>query len=154
MVQEKTMITESFIRNLADECLLESTSYLLDLKIKAGNVIQVTIDSDTLVGINDCVKLSRHIESHLDRETEDFELQVSSAGIDAPLRLPRQYRKNLGRDLTVELADEKLSGALTEATDEYIVILPAAGKSKKLPAPEPRTIPYTEIKKAKIIIKF
>lgn len=49
------MITESFIRNLADECLLESTSYLLDLKIKAGNVIQVTIDSDTLVGINDCV---------------------------------------------------------------------------------------------------
>lgn len=151
---EKSMITETTIRNLAEECLRERDSYLLEVKVKPGNVIQVIIDSDTLVGINDCVVLSRYLESNLDRETEDFELQVSSAGIDSPLRLPRQYRKNTGRDLDIELADEKLKATLLEAGDDHIRVQPLASKSKKVPVPEPRVLQYTEIKKAKIIIKF
>ncbi len=148
------MITESTIRSLAEECLSEHSSYLLEVKVKPGNVIQVTIDSDTLVGINDCVILSRFLESHLDRETEDFELQVSSAGIDSPLRLPRQYRKNTGRDLDIELQDEKIKATLLEAGEESIRVQPLAAKSKKIPVPEPRILHYSEIKKAKIIIKF
>lgn len=148
------MITDEQIKSLAEKGLEGSSSYLLDLKIRPGNNIQVIIDSDNNISISDCVKLSRFIESRLDREVEDFELQVTSAGIDTPLRLVRQYRKNIGRDLDIELKEEKIKGTLTEVFEDHIVIIPVGVKSKTKTAIEPKEINYSEIKRAKIIIKF
>ena len=84
------------IRNIAEEELAEGSLFLVEVNITPGNEIEVVIDSDGSVDIDDCVALSRAIEERLDREEEDFELTVTSAGIGRPLRLLRQYRKLIG----------------------------------------------------------
>ena len=73
--------------------------YLVDLKISAGNDVVVILDGDESLSIQDCLDVSRAIEFNLDREEVDFSLQVMSAGLSEPLKLPRQYRKNVGREL-------------------------------------------------------
>ena len=99
--------------------------------------------------------MSRLVEGSLDRETEDFELHVSSAGIDQPLRIPRQFRKNINRDLEIELEEKKIiKGTLTAAGDSGITIKPYPSKKKKDPVIESMEIAYNEIIKAVIIIKF
>jgi len=85
--------------------LKDSPLFLLDVIIRKGNRILVTIDGDQGVSIADCAKLSRYIESRLNREEEDFELQVSTAGADSPLKLKRQYPGHCGRTLEVSLID-------------------------------------------------
>ena len=91
------------IRNIAEEELAEGSLFLVEVNITPGNEIEVVIDSDGSVDIDDCVALSRAIEERLDREEEDFELTVTSAGIGRPLRLLRQYRKLIGRPVEVVL---------------------------------------------------
>ena len=75
--------------------------YLVDLKISAGNDVVVILDGDESLSIQDCLDASRAIEFNLDREEVDFSLQVMSAGLSEPLKLPRQYKKNVGRELEV-----------------------------------------------------
>lgn len=85
--------------------------------------IKVVIDGDNGVSINDCISVSRAIEHNLDREEEDFSLEVTSYGISLPLRVPRQYVKNIGRILKVELTDgTKLEGEVLNATDQEVVM--------------------------------
>lgn len=91
------------IRNIAEEELAEGSLFLVEVNITPGNEIEVVIDSDGSVDIDDCVALSRAIEERLDREEEDFELTVTSAGIGRPLRLLRQYRKLIGHPVEVVL---------------------------------------------------
>ena len=97
------------IRNIAEEELAEGSLFLVEVNITPGNEIEVVIDSDGSVDIDDCVALSRAIEERLDREEEDFELTVTSAGIGRPLRLLRQYRKLIGRPVEV-VRDENHRG--------------------------------------------
>ena len=107
------MITSSEIVNLVQEHLAGTEKFLVDVLIKPANRIYVFIDGDHGVTIADCVGLSRFIESKLDREAEDFELNVSSSGAEHPIRLPRQYLKNVGRSLQVKLSgDRELAGKL------------------------------------------
>jgi ribosome maturation factor RimP len=75
--------------------------FLVDLKISADKSIKVILDGDKEVNIKDCINISRVIEGALDRDEEDFSLEVASAGVGSPLKFPRQYHKNLGRKLEV-----------------------------------------------------
>ncbi|MCL2414116.1 MAG: ribosome assembly cofactor RimP [Bacteroidales bacterium] len=126
------MINEQTIQNLIDEKLSGTDVFLVEFRVKTDNKIRVFIDSERGITIDDCVALSRHIEGNLDREQEDFGLDVSSAGLDLPLRVPRQFKKNVGRTVHVIMNDGiEIKGKLTEATDEDFQVLPEIKKKKK-----------------------
>lgn len=134
--------------------------YLVDLKISAGNDVVVILDGDTSLSLQDCLDASRAIEFNLDRESVDFSLQVMSAGLSEPLKLPRQYRKNIGRSLEVITnEDEKVEGELLSADEEKITLMlryrrpKLVGKGKE-DVEEERVIHYADIKKALVIINF
>ncbi|MDR3272457.1 MAG: ribosome assembly cofactor RimP [Flavobacteriaceae bacterium] len=133
--------------------------FLISCKISPDNKIEIVIDGDEHVSIQDCLDCSRAVENHLDRDEEDFELSVLSAGLSSPLQIPRQYRKNIGEELEVTLAEKKISGTLTEADDESISLEwterrpKAVGKGKETVELKEKIL-YNDIKKAIIIIKF
>ena len=89
------MIDKKEINALVEEFLKDSGNYLVDILIASGNLITVEIDNDNGVNIDDCVELSRYLESKFDRDTEDFELTVTSAGLTSPFKTLRQYKKKM-----------------------------------------------------------
>ena len=103
--------------------------------------------------IQDCINVSRAIEGNLDREKEDFELNVMSFGVGEPLVLKRQYKKNLSREIRVIYNDSQvIEGELAEVNDDYIIVRPKPKKKKdKI---EDINIAYQNIKEAKIIVSF
>jgi len=150
------MLQESDIRKLAEEHLAGSEHFLVDIKIKTGNKILVFIDGDSGVTIEDCIGLSRYIEQSLDRDREDFELNVSSSGLDKPLKLKRQYDRHAGKKVTILTTDGmKRSGILLNTTEEGIHFREQE-KTKKKNEPEnaPEFIAFNEIKETKLIISF
>jgi len=150
------MITKETIQSLAESFLQGSDKFLIEVKVSKNNHIHVSIDGDNGVMIDDCIKLSRHIESNLDRDVEDFELEVSSAGASHPLLFQRQYPRHIGRTLNVGLTDDQtINGALVSVNDKGIEIQPAAPKKKKQAVPEPVVfIQWDAIREAKIEIAF
>jgi ribosome maturation factor RimP len=144
----------SQIAALVEGHLKGTDKFLVDVLIKPGNRVYVFIDGDHGVTIDDCVKVNRVIESNLDREVEDYEMIVSSAGADQPLKFPRQYPKNIGRSFHVKLADDReFKGKLEQADENGIVIMTEGDKKKKI-APERVMLKFEEIKEAKVIISF
>jgi ribosome maturation factor RimP len=149
------MVTVGEIKKLTEEFLDGSDKFIVEVKVHPGNKISLFIDGDNGVNIGDCQKLSRYIESNLNRENEDFELKVSSSGLDRPLGMFRQYRKNIGKEVEVILADgEKISGTIekiNEGTGEISLILQVHKKNN--PA-ETKTLNIESIKSARVKIKF
>jgi len=139
---------------------LEEGMFLVDVSVNTANVIHVEVDCFTGLTIDQCVAISRHIEGNLDRETEDFELQVSSPGADQPFKVKEQYQKNKGRELEVTITDGTvLKGLLVELDDDGMILettskVKLEGKNKKELVTERKTIPYSEIKKTRVIISF
>jgi ribosome maturation factor RimP len=154
------MIPKDTIEILINEYLLDTDLFLVDIKIAPGNVITVFVDSDTAVPIDKCAALSKAIEAGLDREAEDFELSVSSAGLDMPLKLPRQYRKHAGRDLDILAADgTKYLAKLISASDTCIEIayqekIMLEGKKRKQLVDKVTELKYSDIKTTFINISF
>ena len=110
------------------------------------------LDGDNGINIDDCIEVSRAIENSLNRDEEDFELNVSSAGADSPLKMPRQYRRHVGRELSVEpFEGAKVEGVLTEAGDSQFTIKTKG--SKKEPSQE-LTFAYEDVKTARVLIRF
>ena len=113
------MIAKKEIIRLAQERIneLDNGNYLVDVNISSKNAINVRMDNlHGGVSVKDCVSVSRNIEHNLDREQEDFELQVSSPGIDQPFMVQQQYLKNVGRNVTVTtFSEENISGELIKA---------------------------------------
>jgi ribosome maturation factor RimP len=108
------MIKEEFIRNLSEQHLGATDKFIVSIKVTAGNNIRIFIDADNGVAISDCAQLSRFIESNLNLSNEIFDLEVSSAGLDSPLVQPRQYKKNIGREVKVKLkSGAEIKGTLT-----------------------------------------
>ncbi|GAB0155149.1 ribosome assembly cofactor RimP [Chryseobacterium sp. Alg-005] len=134
--------------------------FLIDLKISAGDDITVILDGDNGVSLQDCLDASRAIEFNMDREEHDFSLQVMSAGLSEPLSTPRQFNKNIGREVEVLLHDSsKIEGELSKVDEEKITLILRYRKPKdigkgKVDVEEEKEIPYTEIKKALVVIKF
>ena len=146
------MIEKIKILELVNQALEGSDKFLVSLKITPDNRIYVDIDGDNGITIDDCIELSRAIESQLDREEEDFALDVSSAGADQPLKLVRQYRKNIGRDVEVVYLDgEKVEGELTGADDELFTLRTHGSKKQ---APQELQIAYRDVKSTRVSIKF
>jgi ribosome maturation factor RimP len=153
------MIEKSFIEQTVNEVLADTPVFVVDIKVSTRNKIMVFLDGDDGVPISECVKVSRHIESSLDREKEDFELEVSSVGVDKPLQLPRQYKKNIGRNIQVETASgTKLTGKLINSDDHSITIEKELKKKKKkkdeLPEEPVQVIPFSEIEEVKVLVSF
>ncbi|WP_353776851.1 ribosome assembly cofactor RimP [Winogradskyella sp. 3972H.M.0a.05] len=134
--------------------------FLIDFDILDGNAIRIVIDGDNGVLVEDCMFVSRAIEHNLDREEEDFSLEVTSAGATSPLTNVRQYKKNVERTLTVKTNDgEKFEGTLVEVNDSEIVLNWKAREPKpigkgKVTVSKDARLSYENIKEAKVKIKF
>jgi ribosome maturation factor RimP len=150
------MINETQIKELANQYLVDFPSlFLVDVKVGIGNRIKVRVDSDESVLVQDCRALSKFIESNLDREKEDFELEVSSAGIDFPLVNIRQYIKNIGRSVQVLTVDgSTYKGKLLAATESEIEVANEKKEKGKKVVVENTTVDFNKIKETKIIISF
>ncbi|MEM8926655.1 MAG: ribosome assembly cofactor RimP [Bacteroidota bacterium] len=133
--------------------------FLLDVTVGVDYSIKVVLDGDKGISLNDCMEISRAIEHNLDRDEEDFSLEVTSAGASAPLILPRQYRKNIGRSLEVVTDDQKIEGKLTQVTDEGIILEwkvrepKPVGKGKHT-VQKKQEVAFSAIEKAKVVLKF
>ena len=146
------MIDKFKVLDIVKDVLEGSDKYLVNMKITPDNRIFVDIDGDNGINIDDCIEVSRAIENSLNRDEEDFELNVSSAGADSPLKMPRQYRRHVGSELSVEPFDgEKVEGRLTEAGDTQFTI---KTKGTKKEAPKELTFAYEDVKTARVIIQF
>lgn len=147
------MINEKTISNWAEECLNNGSVFVVSVTIRKGNRILVLLDGDSGVSIDECSRVSRFIESHLDREQEDFELEVSSFGIGTPLIMPRQYVLNIGRTARVTLNDGTvLSGVIVHA-DEHSFGLEVKIPPKKKET-EIKTFSYPDCQKTQITVSF
>lgn len=155
------MIDKSKITSIAQEQLAENSElFLVEIKISPSNEIEVIIDSDTNINVDTCIKLSRNIESQFDRDQEDFQLTVSSAGIGQALKLERQMRKVIGRQVEVLLLSGiKLKGELTQVDSSSITIryeekVVVEGKKRKQTVLTDRNIDVEQTKSIKEIISF
>ncbi|KAA6303589.1 MAG: Ribosome maturation factor RimP [Candidatus Ordinivivax streblomastigis] len=153
------MVDKTNIEEIVETYLTGSEQYLVSVKVEAGNRIVVEVDSDQSISIDDCATLSRFIESRLDREVEDYELEVGSAGITSPFQLLRQYQKNIGREVEVlSKAGKKLTGILHSADEEKMVLsvekqVKPEGAKRKITVVENQEFLYSEIKYTKNVIK-
>jgi len=128
------MIEKSTVKVLVEDFLADYDPqlFLVDVKVSGRNHIGVFLDGDNGVPISKCIDVSRHIESSFDREVEDFELEVSSVGVDKPLVLPRQFRKNIGRIVAFSTADnKKIKGLLVNSDEKGFTIEKGLPKRKK-----------------------
>lgn len=154
------MIDKNELQAFIEGQLKDTEYFLTDLQITPSNEITVEIDSLTPGDIEECVRLSRAIEDKFDRDVEDYELEVGTAGLTSPLKVRRQYDKYVGRDLEVLTSDgRKLHGLLRSVADDGI-ILTVQQKVRKEGAKKPviesldLDIPFSIIKRAVYDLKF
>lgn len=154
------MIDKTSLRDFIESRLEGTDLYLVDLTVSATNEIVVEIDSDSSVDIDRCVKLSREIEQNFDRDDEDYELEVGSAGLTSPFKVWRQYRKYIGHEVETLAADgKKYKGILREAGPESFTlaceekIRPEGAKRPVVQTVE-HTFPYSDVKYTKYLLQF
>ena len=140
------------------ESLLTDDIFLVDMKVKPTNNIKIYLDADSGLGIEKCIKINRALYKQIEElalyPDGDFSLEVSSPGVDEPLKLIRQYKKNIGRNVEVLLNEgTKKEGKLISVSDEGLTIEYTEGKGKKVVVHQPE-IPFTTIKQTKVLIKF
>jgi ribosome maturation factor RimP len=133
--------------------------FLIDLSVNEANKILVTLDGDQSIQLQDCIDISRAIEHNLDREEQDFALEVASVGVGSPLKLVRQYVNNIGRTLIVKLATSTIEAELIAATESHITLAWEAREPKKIgkgkeTVQKEQQIPYSEIKEAIVTVTF
>ena len=154
------MITTDKIKKIAEEKIAEGANFIVDISVKPGNKITILLDNDEGVSISDCVAMSRHVEFSLDRETEDFELNVMSPGLTEPFKTLRQYQKYIDKQVDVVTKEnKKLSGKLLSVNGEGIQL---ETKSKEKTAEKKAkqliistiSLTFNQIKETKVVISF
>ena len=154
------MIAKESVCQIVNEWLEGKEYFLVEVTISPDNKIVVEIDHKEGVWIEDCVELSRYIESRLDRDKEDFELEVGSAGIGQPFKVLQQYINHVDSDVEVLTQDgRKLTGVLKEANEQHFVItvkkkVKEEGAKRPKMVDEDLTFAYDEIKYTKYLISF
>ncbi|NCB83147.1 MAG: ribosome assembly cofactor RimP [Bacteroidia bacterium] len=154
------MISKDTVKQIVESYITAKGYYLVDINVTKDNHISVEIDHFEGVSIDFCVELTREIESGIDRETEDYELQVSSAGLTEPFKVLKQYQKNTGNEVEVLTKEgKKITGVLTAANAEKITLqiekqIKPEGAKRKITLCEDLEIPYENIKTTKYIIRF
>ena len=154
------MIDRNIVSGIVNEWLEDKEYFLVDVSVSPDDKIVVEIDHAEGVWIDDCVELSRFIESKLDREEEDYELEVGSAGIGQPFKVLKQYLIHIGKEVEVLTRDgKKLEGVLKDANEENMTLTiqkkvkPEGAKRPKL-VEEDMTYTYNDIKYTKYLISF
>ncbi|MGQ7946310.1 ribosome assembly cofactor RimP [Flavobacterium sp. WC2509] len=148
------------VKQVVEEALQEKPSiFLIDLTITDSFKIIIGIDGDNGVVLQDCIDVSRAVEGNLDREEQDFSLEVASVGVGSPLKLVRQYKKNIGRTLIVKTNQENIEAELVEANDLFIILSWKAREAKKVgkgkeTVQKELQIPYADIKEAVVTVTF
>lgn len=154
------MLDKTKLKDFIDSRLDGTDCFLTELDVTNDNVVRVEIDSDSRVDLDFCVELNRAIEQEFPSDEEDYELEVGSAGLTSPLKLPRQYRKYIGQDLEVYTAGgRKLTGLLREVDEEGITLVVKVkkreeGAKRPIEVEERLRLPYAEIRKAVYLLKF
>jgi len=154
------MIDKNMLISLTEEYLKDTTYYLVDLILGNDNSIIVEIDNDEGVDIDQCVALSRHIEAQLDRDSEDFELTVTSAGLTSPFKTTRQYRKYEGKEVEVlTRTGIKHNGILRSSDNEGFILtitrkVKPEGAKRKQEVDEDIRFKYDDVKYTKYLIRF
>lgn len=148
------------IKAIAEPVLENRKLFLVDLKIGKDNLIEIFVDALEGVNLQTCIEVSREIESGLDRDKEDFELTVSSAGIGYPFKVEGQYRKNLGNSVEITLSDNnRLTGVLKAFDEETLTVeceekRTMEGKKKKETVKVEKTLQRKDIRQIKDIVTF
>ena len=154
------MIDKSAVKTLVDEWLKDKEYFLVDIEISQDDKIVVEIDHADGVWIEDCVQLSRYIEDHLSRDEEDYELEVGSAGLGQPFKVPQQYINFIGKDVEVLDADGKKYKGLLKAVEGNNFTVAVKEKVKKEGAKRPtiqdvdKAFDMDKVKYAKYLISF
>lgn len=154
------MKTTEEIKSIIESIIGEKGLFLVDLSVSKDNIIEVFIDSPTGVDVGTCISTSKELEQHFNRDEEDFELTVSSAGIGYPFKVSGQYLKNIGKPVEIRLTDgNKLDATLisfngTEIRVEYEEKVSVEGKKKKETVKKEKTITLSDVKQIKDIIVF
>jgi ribosome maturation factor RimP len=153
-------MNQTAVKDIVDIALaLNESLYLIELSISVNNKVQVVVDGDNGVSLSECMRISRVINDNFDREVEDFSLEVTTPDIAHPLKIKRQYIKNLNRILKVKTAEEEIEGTLVTADEDKIVLQWKAREPKpvgkgNVTVEKTVTLEYTEIKEAKVKILF
>ena len=148
------------VKDLLEAALVEKPKlFLIDFVVGPMNRVEITIDGDDGVVVDDCIELSRAIEHNLDRDEEDFSLQVMSAGVTEGLVHQRQYAKNVGRVLEVVTKEDKIEGELIAATADNFTIEWKAREPKpvgkgKITVTKSAVIAFEDVVKANVVVKF
>ena len=151
---------KTYVAEIVENYLKQSDKYLIEVKLEPGDRVVVEIDGDTPVSIDDCIALTKHIESQFDRDVEDFELEVGSAGISQPFKVLRQYRNAVGREVeTLLKTGKKHTGILKAANEKAIVLtvkkqIKPEGAKRKTTVEEALSFDYSEIKQTKYVIQI
>jgi ribosome maturation factor RimP len=156
------MIKVELIRSLAQERIdeLDKGIYIVDITSSPGGRILVEVDTEEgSIAVVDCMSVSRNIEHNLDREVEDFSLEVTSPGLDMPFKVPQQYFKNIGRGVKIKTKTGKLEGDLIAADSKGITVKTTRkerleGRKKKVTIEEEHKLSFEDIIETKIIITF
>ena len=155
------MDIEKRVRELAEEKITEigrADLFLVSVKMLPNGKLIILVDGDKGIGIAECAQISRYVGFRLEEENaiEDaYNLEVSSPGLDAPLALPRQYVKNIGRSLAIKMADgSKREGTLSGLTEDAIVIEESNKQKGKKAEQVESVIPLAEITETKVVISF
>jgi ribosome maturation factor RimP len=154
------MITVDRVTKLVEEKMEGTDMFIVELSVKPGNKIEILVDRDSGLALEDCLSVSRHVEGNLDRELEDYSLDVSSPGVGKPLKLKRQYVKNVGRTVNVKRTDGTIvEGILVSSDEEKIVVHTRTkeeveGKKGKKWVERDEEIAFDTISETKIVISF
>lgn len=154
------MIDSALVEQVIAGELAGTDMFLVGLTVSPDNRIVVEVDSMTPMDVDTCVALSRKIEERFNRDEEDFELEVGSAGLTSPFKVKQQYVKNIGNDVEVLTKDgRKFSGVLTEVTDESFTVEVARkvkheGAKRPVIEMQPETLAYADAKSVKYELKF
>lgn len=154
------MIDKQLLAKTVEEAIEGTNLFVVDIAVKPGNNIIVEVDSAEGVDIDTCVAITRRIESVFDRDVEDYELEVGSAGLTSPFKVKGQYEKNIGNEVEIITRDgRKLSGRLVEVTDESFTVevstkVKPEGAKRPVVEMRPETFGYGDCKTVRYKIDF
>ncbi len=154
------MIDKTHVEAVVNGCISPDYEFVVEVSVSADSRIVVLLDGERGISIERCIAVSRAIEQSLDRDQEDFSLEVSSAGATSPLRVLRQYVKNVGRNVEVATQNGlKIKGLLRGATQqsftvEYQEKIAVEGKKRKELVTRQHSFSYDEVKWTRVIVSF
>jgi len=149
------MADQNIVEHHLEGILAGKDIFLVGVKVDNNNKIIVHIDTPLGISIDDCVRVSRELEEKLDRDREDFALEVSSPGLDSPFIVIEQYQKNVGKKINLVKQDgEKLEGILKKTGESGIVLEVTRGGKGQTKDPELLELSFAEIKSGRASIQF